>query len=301
MTKKYFYNILFLITFLFLFSCSPKAENTFQNERSSFIVGGTKVDASDRISQHIVLVYNKELGYMCTGTIIAYKTILTAAHCLEGTPADFVVIFSNEPFPILDTPTKETENLVRTVDEIVIQDDYETDFNKAPPMNQSDIGIIYLNEKIPDGYKPVQVLMEETKIKKALPVIVAGYGVTNVTYSEIKFKNNQKFRERMKRGEYVCDFQIKDASGLPTCLHVQLSGEGELRQTKNEIKYIFQSEVVLKEANSSTCSGDSGGPLFIEENGELLLAGVTSRGSLLCNGEGIYTLVPSFIDWLLTH
>lgn len=301
MTKKYLYAILLLISSILISSCSSHEQNTLQAQDKSFIVGGSKVTTADRINQHVVFVYNKELGYMCTGTIIANKTILTAAHCLEGSSADFVVIFSNEPFPILDHPSKASDVFTRNVEDIVINEDYESDFNKAPPMNQHDIGLIYLTDKIPAGYKPVQVVMDETKIKKGIPVIAAGYGVTHVSYSEIKYKNNQKFRERMKSGEYVCDFQIKDVDGLPTCLQVQLSGEGELRQTTNSIKYIFQSEVTVNEANSSTCSGDSGGPLFIEENGELLLVGVTSRGSLLCNGEGIYTLVPSFVDWILTH
>lgn len=57
-------------------------------------------------------------------------------------------------------------------------------------------------------------------------------------------------------------------------------------------------------SNNSSCHGDSGGPMFLEKDGELITIGVTQgvdpdpSKSFLCSKFGIYTDVLSFKDWL---
>ena len=47
-----------------------------------------------------------------------------------------------------------------------------------------------------------------------------------------------------------------------------------------------------------SCSGDSGGPLVVQRaDGRFVLAGVVSWGDG-CGGEGFYTRVSKFIDWI---
>lgn len=48
-----------------------------------------------------------------------------------------------------------------------------------------------------------------------------------------------------------------------------------------------------------TCSGDSGGPAFVTlASGEVLLAGVTSRGSKECGNGGVYGIPSAVLCWL---
>ena len=51
-----------------------------------------------------------------------------------------------------------------------------------------------------------------------------------------------------------------------------------------------------------SCPGDSGGPAYVDEGGEWVLAGATSRGTLgsvrECGDGGIYTHVPIYEDWI---
>ena len=50
-----------------------------------------------------------------------------------------------------------------------------------------------------------------------------------------------------------------------------------------------------------SCSGDSGGPLYIKRNGSIFLLGATSRGvrsENVCGDGGIYVRVDQFIDWI---
>lgn len=57
--------------------------------------------------------------------------------------------------------------------------------------------------------------------------------------------------------------------------------------------------------NRDTCRGDSGGPLYINNNGERLLIGATSRpakkeegDTRICGDGGIYVRVDKFTDWI---
>jgi secreted trypsin-like serine protease len=72
-----------------------------------------------------------------------------------------------------------------------------------------------------------------------------------------------------------------------------------LQSAKAKIKGFSVTEVRLDESKGQgTCSGDSGGPAFIQKGGNYLLFGVTSRGNLLCNEEGIYTSASAHSAWI---
>ncbi len=63
-------------------------------------------------------------------------------------------------------------------------------------------------------------------------------------------------------------------------------------------KMVGQSEFMTDERRAGSCSGDSGGPAYIEISGELLLAGITSRGDGNCRRLGIYAAVDYFSLWI---
>ncbi len=72
-----------------------------------------------------------------------------------------------------------------------------------------------------------------------------------------------------------------------------------MRATKVPFAQIVgHSEFKTDETRAGSCSGDSGGPAFIEQNGQLLLAGLTSRGDGPCRRLGIYTMVDYFSLWI---
>ena len=51
---------------------------------------------------------------------------------------------------------------------------------------------------------------------------------------------------------------------------------------------------------TGTCGGDSGGPLFCNDNGVWVLQGITSYGDAQCHplSPSVFTLVSSFVDWI---
>ena len=48
----------------------------------------------------------------------------------------------------------------------------------------------------------------------------------------------------------------------------------------------------------TACNGDSGGPAFVEENGNLVVVGVTSYGDQNCQEFGVYTRVDPYLDFI---
>ena len=72
----------------------------------------------------------------------------------------------------------------------------------------------------------------------------------------------------------------------------------------------LKNGVTLIQAGGGTCSGDSGGPAYLNNNGQLYLAGIASRMSkndrviengkeeYYCTNDMIFSLVPAQIAWI---
>lgn len=96
------------------------------------IVGGT-VDHG----HPAVAIIVQDPGYICTGTIIAERVYLTAAHCIESTnPADYVIagvtdVFNDEPDFVIDAEA------------VHVHPAYD------PNTNSNDIGIVEMSSDSP--------------------------------------------------------------------------------------------------------------------------------------------------------
>ncbi|MEK2644545.1 S1 family peptidase [Bdellovibrio sp. BCCA] len=86
------------------------------------------------------------------------------------------------------------------------------------------------------------------------------------------------------------------------------SGEGSmfLRTTQKSFKkdlYTTSTNVVMSQPDNGICSGDSGGPVFVEVRGELQILGVNSivngrTEATVCHGRGVSMYAPYYQDWV---
>ncbi len=146
--------------------------------------------------------------------------------------------------------------------------------------DQDDIAVLKLKTPAPANYQVATMITDPSLIKNGMTLIQAGYG-----------------RNVVKDG-----FMGK-------------TGIGTLRQKKQTVinSHYGQKEFLMSIEGGGACKGDSGGPAYLEMNGQLYLAGIASRMSknnrvmengkeeYYCTKDMIFTFVPTQMNWIQSN
>jgi secreted trypsin-like serine protease len=255
-----------------------------------FIVGGTNVQAGDPVASSTVLIVGEseiinpktgkptidpktkqpQLGtYICSGSIIANDTIVSAAHCVADDvnyptdPSKIVVIF-NTTLP-MSSPTQLNQNdpSIHKISGYKFDPQWTGTQASLNGPDAHDLSVIRFEGGLPAGYAPATLLDPRTQLVAGEKVTIAGYGITS----------------------------SKDQTG---------STAGTLRQVDVTLKGAYgTTEEMIKDTKAKgSCNGDSGGPAFVTVNGQLYLWGATSRGAESCAVSTIYTVITDFSDFI---
>lgn len=285
---------LVLLCLFSLVSCGFKASTDFVAvPHGSGVMGGKLVKEKSELASIIVGVYDAKDNAICTGSLIAENAVMTAAHCSITKKQNLRIVFGLDIDMTMAIREPDVRQMaIRNVKSIIVnpgynpnQTDKETDL--------SDIAIMIFDGGLPPGYKPAQMLTDKSLLQRGVNIRVAGYGVSEVNLDPIDPKKVRNLQDALDYGEVICDENQRN------CLSVDMSGDGVLREASAPIATVYETEVFLDESKGQgTCSGDSGGPAYIEQNGQYLLFGVTSRGSALCDNIGVYTNAVAFKTWI---
>jgi secreted trypsin-like serine protease len=246
---------------------------------SSRIIGGRDAPANSWPSL-VALVTpgtaNVKDRFFCGATLVAERWVLTAAHCL----------FSSQGLRTLPSQLRVIEgirNLANDVPEeeisvtnIVIHPQYNNRIN-VPPF---DIALLELGSAL--NAPVVNLFAGDPATRNGTTSYIAGWGA--IRYID---ENNATYPS-----------QLQDAS-LPI---VPLARCNSIISYQGLITH-RQICAGLNDGGIDSCAGDSGGPLFIIEDGEIIQLGITSYGNgcALPNFYGVYTSVSHLIPWLSNY
>lgn len=229
------------------------------------IVGGSNASIKDFPWQVFFTFGN----YMCGGTIIADRWILTAAHCTQD---DNGVPISTSEMSVLVGATNRISGSGKSysVKRYVIHENYNNE------TLSNDIAVLELDEQIDYPNAEIISLISATDVANGatdpgVMSTVTGWGYTDAKEQQVSTVLQQ------------VELPLVDNN-------VASDVWGYLKPSILSAGY--------KNGNKDACSGDSGGPLVVDVNGEYKIAGIVSFGSERCNTYGGYTRVSSFLSWI---
>ncbi|KAL3286005.1 hypothetical protein HHI36_000519 [Cryptolaemus montrouzieri] len=267
-------------------------------------IHGGKTAELDEFPWMALLNFGRKNGrqnFLCGGSLISKRYVLTAAHCLrdkehEGIrkltsirlgeynkDSDEDCIATADGKECLQTPPIDVG-----VEEIITHEQYDPEDVDS----RNDIALVRLERdvKFTDYIKPICMPVSESERSKSYAgdsLTVAGWGLTeNGTSSSIKLKVVVPVKENSDC-QNIYRYASKDITEKQICA----GGE----------------------EGKDSCNGDSGGPLMavsVDERGDTTwyIAGIVSYGpnepKKPCAFEGwpaVYTRVSKYMGWIIRH
>ncbi|MBO9666222.1 MAG: trypsin-like serine protease [Bdellovibrio sp.] len=229
------------------------------------IVGGGEVyeDGSDLVTSTVALVAIAEDGSLqsfCTGILVSKDLVVTAGHCLQvfDGGGHVQVAFGRV------LPLDSSDSRLRSIDRYYT---YEMTQPRVGDSNavavENDIAVLKLSSEAPYWARPAAILANASAVQAGDHVILAGFGQTSET-------------SKTSRALHATELQIKSLS---------------------EKALVFDQSV-----GTGACYGDSGGPVYIRTSQRLIAVaatrGIGNGGHRDCRHEAIYTLLPSYQDFI---
>ncbi|PSV22067.1 serine protease [Photobacterium leiognathi subsp. mandapamensis] len=278
----------------------PLSVMAAENDINAYIIGGNEVQTSPN---ELSTVFVQAGNWGCTGSLIAERWVLTAAHCikignkndeLETVPTASIKVYAGITNLLDISPINEYQAVDVIVHSdylpegtVIVEGESETQIN-TPYVN--DIALIAVSRNIdnatiatlPTNEQAFAIEKEITENKEFL--IAQGWGKTsNGATSGSKTLMSAEL-------SYLPTAECFDKTKADSNLGWLSSGVDPLKMCTYEPAFL------------GVCQGDSGGPLYYQNvaTGEQIQLGITSFGGEKCaaGDPDIYTRVGGYDDWI---
>ena len=130
------------------------------------IIGGHAVTKKSEIAATTVSLLDVAQGTLCTASILADDIAITAAHCVDGNPADMEISFG----------PKSAGHEVRPVEETIVSPAWSVHQNDEA--NSGDIALVKFSGGLPPGATPATLMKASHRLSNGEIVTLAGFGIS---------------------------------------------------------------------------------------------------------------------------
>lgn len=268
---------------LVLISCGGGSPEQQTSESQTPIIRGQDESGLDQV---VLIQAQRTSGFTrCSGTYIAPRVVLTAAHCIKSNTlkngvfvyygkdyATDVAMLPNIPAPGQTSPWAQVETWLLNP-------------NYISSVNYPDLAILYLDRQLP--FAPMPLLTDRVGPNYiGQQATIAGWGANEALDANI----TQVLGVGVKRSGHAT------IVGSPTAAdyHADDPNPGILDPK-------IQRDLLKLDGHapsSNPCAGDSGGPVIIRKHGQNYLAGVNFWTGLFCEEYSIYTRIEPFLGFI---
>jgi secreted trypsin-like serine protease len=157
-------------TVLGLAACAPSTGSLKSADGLNVgIIGGKEATGTEDFAKTVVLLYDKEIGSICTASILSDKVLLTAAHCVVSQPTSLYVVFG--------TNIEATDIIVRRVVTATVTPVWTK--RASQELNNGDMAMVGFIGGLPEGYKTAELLSDVSQLEDGVKVTLAGYGTSD--------------------------------------------------------------------------------------------------------------------------
>jgi hypothetical protein len=221
----------------------------------------------------------------CSGSYFAPRVVVTAAHCLQDLfPGQLYVYYGDNfeadvgqlvqgPTGLEPPPPGQPSFWSRA-------DSFESHPSYDPEQHYPDIGVVYLDRKLP--FDPLPLL--RTPLEANRQVTISGWGA-NTTPTPTTGAGGRVQRTGTSR-----------TVGNPTAADYHPEDPNAGLLVPANLPNLLKLDARAPNANS--CFGDSGGPILINNFGQTYVAGVSYFTGLSCADYSLYVRPSSFLPFL---
>ena len=256
------------IALALLFACTATGESALPR-----IVGGGKADAAD---WQFAVALEQKRRFICSGSLIAPEKALTAAHCVKSGKRRQLSVFTGSPW------ISKQRHPPRTKVSAVVVDPAYNGRN-----DRHDFAVLTL--AAPSPAQPIELATEEESKRATQPgetVRSAGWG----TRSAWGFNVAQRLKATGERvfPAHTCDRVYGKTRGFNDNTQICALGK-RIRRGGSRLPF-----------HTTTCEGDSGGPIVANTIDGARLVGAVSAGVFPCGlgGPSIYARVANRLGFI---
>lgn len=219
--------------------------NECQTGERAAITNGEVVKQTDPdATRSVLLIWEDKNGeqHLCSSSLIDSQTLLTAAHCVNEAVKMQAVFYTDVT---CSSGYKRTQHAI-PVDKMIFHTDYKSVSSDTGVLDENpDLGLVHLSRPAPANFRIYRI----TKAPEAITtenLYIYGYGITG-TFNH----DSLLLRKGVVKRKNSAD---------------------------DNAAFFLNNGLFFRQKDSSgVCSGDSGGAVLMDDNGELVIASVNSE------------------------